>query len=137
VVRITSNADALAAKYRDMHAKLDAALERGLLNAMSAVEEQAQANLSGQGAPFSYPVPVRTGNLRGQLGAAQITPTAAEVFDTADYAWAVHEGVFNQWAGRGKTRRVEKLARPFLTDALAEAKPTDIILDELERTVFA
>ena len=134
---LTSNAGELAAKYRDLAARLDAALQRGLLTAMSKVEELAQANLSGGGAPFSYPVPVRTGNLRGQLGAEQITPAAVEVFDTADYARAVHEGVFTQWAGRGKTRIVDKQARPFLTDALATADPTQIVLGELERTVFA
>lgn len=137
MTRVTSNADELAAKYRGLPAKLDASQERGLLNAMQAVESAAQDNLGGEGKPFSYPVPVRTGNLRGQLGAEKLSATAAEVFDTADYAWAVHEGVFNQWAGRGKTRRVHKPARPFLTDALTEAGPTDIIIDDIERTVFA
>ena len=134
---MSSNAGDLATKYRDLEMRLSAALQRGLLAAMSKVEELAQANLSGSGAPFSYPVPVRTGNLRGQLNAEQITPTAVEVFDTADYARAVHEGVFTQWAGRGKTRIVEKPARPFLTDALATADPTQIVLGELERTIFA
>lgn len=137
MVTMASNAGELAAKYRDLEVRLSAALQRGLLASMSKVEELAQANLSGGGAPFTYPVPVRTGNLRGQLGADQITPTAVEVFDTADYARAVHEGVFTQWAGRGKTRIVQKPERPFLTDALATADPTQIVLGELERTVFA
>lgn len=137
MTHVTSNAGDIAAKYRELPGKLDDAVERGLLNAMQAVEEAAQANLSGAGQPFSYPVPVRTGNLRGQLGSEKLSATAAEVFDTADYAWAVHEGVFNQWAGRGKTRRVKKPARPFLTDALATADPTTIVIDEIERTVFA
>lgn len=137
MVSLTSNAGDIAAKYRDLEVRLSAALERGLLASMSKVEELAQANLSGSGAPFTYPVPVRTGNLRGQLNSEQITPTAVEVFDTADYARAVHEGIFTQWAGRGKTRIVEKPARPFLTDALAAADPTGIVLGELERTLFA
>lgn len=137
MTRVTSNSADLAAKYRGLPGKLDAALERGLLNAMQAVEAEALHNLSGGGVPFSYPVPVRTGNLRGQLGAEKLSPTAAQVFDTADYAWAVHEGVFNQWAGRGKTRRVPRPARPFLTDALRSAEPLGVIVDELERAVFA
>lgn len=137
MVTVSSNAGELAAKYRDLEVRLSAALQRGLLAAMSKVEELAQANLSGSGAPFTYPVPVRTGNLRGQLNAEPITTTAVEVFDTADYARAVHDGVFTQWAGRGKTRIVDKPARPFLTDALAAADPTQIVVAELERTVFA
>jgi hypothetical protein len=133
---VTSNAGDLATQYRTLAARLSAALQRGLLKAMSAVEAAAQKLLSGGGAPFSYPVPVRTGNLRSSLGDEQLSPTAVEVFDTADYARAVHEGVFSEWAGRGKTKIVQRQDRPFLTDALQSAQPTDIVVAELE-TVFA
>lgn len=128
---VTSNADTLAAQYRRIAAQLSAALQRGLLQAMSAVETAAMHNLSGSGVPFSYPVPVRTRFLLQSLGTHVASPTAVEIFDSAPYARAVHEGVFSQWAGRGKTRIVQRPARPFLTDALETAQPTEMIAAEL------
>lgn len=133
---VNSNGEQIAATYRGFAAKLSEALHRGLLKAMSAVEKAALANISGSGAPFTYPVPTRSRFLLQSLGSDVISQTAVEIFDSAPYARAVHEGVFNQWAGRGKTRIVQRPDRPFLTDALQSAQPTDIVAAELEM-VFA
>ena len=84
--------------------------------------------LSGTGAAWSYPVPVRTGNLRRSLW--RITPAGykggqpnetynlgpgeAYVGDSAEYARAIHDGrIFRRALSGGRG-----MGRPFLTDAM-------------------
>lgn len=110
------------ALYAQRAAAIPAAVRRGTRNVLLAVEQKATANLSGSGAPGSYPIPVRTGNLRRSMGVRQESDTVGYVFNRAVYARAHHEG-FHPY-GNKKAKRIP--ARPFLTNA-AEAVDTGMI----------
>lgn len=92
--------------------------------------------LSGAGA---YPVPVRTGNLRGHLdwlapGQSKTSDTGsftagsfeAVVYDSAEYARVIHEG-----AGSSKKYG----PRPYLTDALERFNAGERIKATLEEEI--
>lgn len=141
---MTTNGTQVAAVYRRIRATLDASLDRGMTMALLAVERAQVKNLSGGGAPFSYPVPVRTGNLRRSAGHSRESLTSGYVFNTAAYAGAVHSGHVSEWTGRGEHRTVDRTARPFLTDAVEQSKPSMIVQAEISKglmqagkTVFA
>lgn len=125
---LITNARQIAAMFADRSKRWDAALAKGIRKAAIAVENEASDRLSGSGVAFTYPVPVRTGHLRRSLG-VKTSRTGGEVFNTATYAFAVHEGKVGWWA-RGKVRRkgVRNVTRrPFLEDALKAADPGLII----------
>jgi hypothetical protein len=128
-----------AMKVRAIIAALDAALVRGVAKATNAVLESAQANLDGHpdAAPWAYPVPKRTGALASAMQARAETPLSGLVFNDKDYAWAIHSGVMPQWAGRGKHRVTQRLARPFMDDAVESAKPLMVIQTEVEGALQA
>ena len=130
MIRITGRYDAEAAL-----AKLglfSAALKGTLVNNIAGriadnVFAEAFNLLSGSGPAWSYPVPVRTGNLRRLLwritpagykggqpsGSYNVGPGEAYVGNSAEYAHAIHDGRTYRRAlsgGRG-------MGRPFLTDA--------------------
>ena len=94
------------------------ALRRFNQRIAALVEQGARKNLTGAGAPGSYPVPIRTGALRGSL-ASESDQTSATIFATAEYAGAVHVGYRAYGRPNGKVIP----PRPFLADALEQ---TDI-----------
>lgn len=132
---IATNADRVAALFRERAGRWATALSRGLARALALVDGAAQDNLSGAGAPGSYPVPVRTGNLRRSQGMRLLSPTAGLVFNTARYAAAIHGGlqpVKHHGHGATATYTFESVApRAFLDDAVARVKPDEIIFGEL------
>lgn len=122
-------------KVQAVLAALDKALAAGLKRAVTTTNKAAIANLGGsrKAEPWTYPVPVRTpGGLRAQQQSQIESPTSGYVFNTADYARAIHTGYVNEWAGRGKTRMVQRLARPFLDDAVETAQPLMVIQASVE-----
>lgn len=132
---VAADAARIADLYRSRAGRWMVAVTAGLRRALALVDAQAQALLSGAGAPWSYPVPVRTGNLRRHEGMRLLSPTSGMVFNTADYANAVHTGRVGQWAGRGKSVVVQRAARPFLDDALERVRPEDVVIGELLRAL--
>lgn len=106
------------ALYASRAAKLPAAVRRGTRNVLLAVERAAVKRLSGPGsaAPGSYPVPIRTGNLRRSMGVRQDTDMSGYVFNRALYANAIHSGMtpYNNPHAKKSYR-----GRRFLDDAVA------------------
>lgn len=114
----------LAREFMRRRAQLDAALKRGLRNAAIAVDREQVANLRGGVQPGDYPVPVRTGNLLGSHFFNVARSNLAVVGNTADYAYAVHDG-HGANSVHGK--------RPFLTDALAAVDVTGLVQKQVRR----
>lgn len=82
------------------------------------VEQNSTKRLAGSGAPGAYPVPIRTGFLRRSMG-SESDATSATVFNTAEYAGAIHAG----YRPYGNPKANAIAARPFLADGTEE---TDI-----------
>lgn len=122
---------------RDFASAALAALDRGLSLALVATNRATQKNLMGGAAaePWSYPVPNRTSNLFTSQQQAKDTPTSGYVFNTAAYAGAIHSGYVSEWAGRGKHRMVQRLARPFLDDGVETAQPLMVIQNTFEKVL--
>lgn len=130
---ISTNAQQVAARFADRAKRWDSALARAMRRALVAVEGAAADRLTGSGAPMSYPVPVRTGFLRRSLGSQLIGVAEGMVFNTADYAHAVHSGRVGLGYGRRGTRQVKP--RPFLEDALRDADPGRMIFEDMVRAL--
>lgn len=139
MTRIQTNADEVAKRIQAKSDALAEAVRTGTTDALLAVEAAAVKNLSGSNAaePWTYPVPARTGNLKNARTVKQEPTGVGIIAFLADYAWAIHSGKVNQWAGRGKTRRVQRIARPFADDAIKTAKPTDYIINAVEKALAA
>lgn len=103
------------ALYAQRAAALPAAIRRGTRNVLLAVEREAVKNLSGSGAPGSYPIPTPSGTLRRSMGVRQESETVGYVFNRARYARAIHAG-FKPY---GNPHAHVIPARPFLSDAAA------------------
>lgn len=128
------------AKMQAVIAALDKALITGVRKAATLVNRRAIANLSGsrKAEPWTYPVPIRTpGGLRANQQMQIESPTSAYVFNTAAYAHAIHSGMVSEWAGRGKHRMVQRLARPFLDDAVETEQPLMVIQTQVEEALSA
>lgn len=110
---------------------LGPALRRFNQRIAALVERGAVKNLSGSGAPGSYPVPVPTGTLRGSVG-SQSDETSATIFATAEYAGSVHAG----YQAYGNPRAKIIPPRPYLADA-AEAVDIQGELEDSLNRVFA
>lgn len=109
---VETNAAEVAIAVRELGPAMHAALHRGMRKALNRLERHAAINLSGAGAPWSYPVPVRSGNLRRSLRREQRSAVEGYVIAGASYAWAIHEGEMEVGgAMRSYTRR------PFMDDA--------------------
>lgn len=130
-MRLTSNAREVELIYASRRTRWGAARRSGLRKAVVAVENAASELLSGSGAAGAYPVPVRTGHLRRSMGSKMQGDSAGAVYNSAEYARAIHDGVVGRWNGRGKVAIVQVRARPFMTDAVEKADPTAIVHDEL------
>lgn len=130
---------ALLQNIRVMVDSLNSTLSTSLSKAADGVNAIARRNLSGakNAAPWSYPVPRRSGGLLLNQKAQRTTPAnpfTAHVFNLASYAGAVHSGVVNEWAGRGKTRtRIKAYGREFIDDAASEYQPLMVIQRDLEQ----
>lgn len=128
MVKWTSNADQLAKRYGARAAAIIGALAKGMRRAALAVERAMVKRLGGSGAPWSYPVPVRSGHLRRSTFVKTPDSTLAVVGNNADYADAIHGGYVSEWAGRGRHRqRMKAQGRPFLDDAVKDADPEAIV----------
>jgi hypothetical protein len=129
----------LLQNIRVMVDSLNAQLSTSLNKAADGVNAIARRNLSGakNAAPWSYPVPRRSGGLLLNQKTQRTTPAnpfTAYVFNLASYAAAVHSGVVNEWAGRGKTRkRIKAAGREFIDDAVAEFQPLMVIQRDIEQ----
>jgi len=137
VIRIETNSDEASANVRAKRDAFGGAVERGMRSLLLAVESEAVKNLSGEGAPYSYPVPVRTGNLRGARTVQQPSPGIGIISFTAEYAMAVHSGLVTEWAGRGKTRKVQRPARQFAQDAVDKIDGAKYIIDPVAEVMAA
>lgn len=137
MIRIGENSDEAAASVRAKRDALPGAVERGMRSWLLAVEAKAVKNLSGGGAPYSYPVPVRSGNLRGGRTVQQPSPGIGVISFTADYAMAVHSGIVTEFAGRGKTRKVQRKARPFAQDAVDSTDGASYIIGPVSEVLAA
>ena len=135
MIGIQTNAPEVAAAIAAKRDAIAAAVQKGMRSALLAVEAEAVRNLSGGGKPYSYPVPVRTGNLRRARTVQQPEPGLGLIAFTADYAWAVHSGKVTQWAGRGKTREVQRTPRPFAEDAVETVDPAHYIIEAVAEAV--
>lgn len=131
---ISSNAEQAAASIERKMRAMPAAVQQGTRSGLLAVEAEAVKNLSGSNdaAPWSYPVPARTGNLKNARGVDQPTPSTGIITFFADYAWAIHSGHVTEFAGRGKTREVTRVARPFADDAVKAAHPEAYVIDAVK-----
>lgn len=112
-MNIFSNASQIAKRYRVRAQQLSQALRKGLRNAAIAVDAKQVENLSGSGPGGSYPVPVRTGNLRGGHFWDLRGDRLAIVGNTTEYAEAIH------------------VDRPFLDRAAEDTPVFDIVADQV------
>jgi len=130
----------LSQRLQALVQSLTEALRRGLVNAAKAVNDAARANLNGPraAAPWSYPVPRRSGNLFRRQQQKVMDTHTAYVFNDAAYAAGIHNGYVSEWAGRGKHRmRMKASGRPFLDDAAESAQPLMVIQREVEGALQA
>ena len=91
-------------------------------------ERGMNRNLSGGGTPGAYPVPRRSGHL-ARSGGMQLGDRAVVIFNTAQYAGAVHDG----FRAFGNPNAPFYPARPFLVDAAMQVDPAAELIDTLER----
>lgn len=123
---------------RVMVDSLNTSVSTHLNRAVDAVNTLALRYVSGarNAKPWTFPVPRRSGGLRLNQKAQRTTPASpftAYVFNLAPYAAAVHSGVVNEWAGRGKTRTTQVIARPFLEKAVDEVDPLYVVQSGITR----
>jgi hypothetical protein len=109
-------------------AQLTPALSRFFQRVAVLVERGGAKNLAGAGAPGSYPIPIRTGDLlRGQ--GSESSPRHAEIFNTAIHADAQQAGYFPY----GNRALTPIPPRPFNRDAAKAAPIEDELADALMR----
>jgi len=139
MAHIETNADEAAAGVARKAAAISSAVGQGMRSALIATETEAVKNLSGSNsdAPYAYPVPVRSGNLRRNRTVQQPSPGLGLINFNSDYAFAVHSGIVMQFAGRGKSKKVQRPARPFAQDAVDKVDPEHFVLDAVAQAVAA
>lgn len=117
---------ALATAYRGRAEAFPLALRRGLRRIMVQVHRASDANLSGGGEAWAYPVPRRSGALaRGMY--SELHEDRAEIGNQAPHAWAIHSGEHPYW------RKPPAIAREFLDDAVEKVDHLDILQQEMVR----
>ncbi len=90
-MKFLSNAKAVAKLFLNRAQRTPKAMRAGLTAVAIAVNEKKIENLSGgDNAAGSFPIPVRSGNLRRHAD-MQILSSHAEVMNTATYAMSIHE----------------------------------------------
>lgn len=125
---ISTNAGDVSGKFADRAVRWWNTLPRAMHVALGRVHNQAVELVSGGGEPGSYPVPVRTGNLRRAMGYRVETIASGIVFNDAGYAQAIHSGELAVGYRGGKRKRVD--GRPFLEDA-ANLVPPGATISEM------
>lgn len=137
MISIHTTAEQVAANIQRKADGLSAAVRDGMTDALNAIEREAVKNLSGDlnAKPYSYPVPARSGNLKNNRIVSQPSPGVGIIAFNAAYAWAVHSGHVTQWAGRGKTRQVDRTPRPFADDAIKAANPAAIVIEHVREAM--
>lgn len=128
---VITNAGALARAYRARIQRWGQGLRRGLRDIGVTVENEASRNLSGSGAPGSYPVPIRTGHLRRSLG-MKVGDREVVVYNSAKYANAIHQG-FTPYGNKHATKSYA--GRPFLQDAADKIDATAIMFARLREVL--
>lgn len=124
LVRVISNAGDLAEMIAVMGEEWPRFRARMVADVTEATYQGASRNLTGHGPPRSYPVPIRTGNLRARLHRS-IGPVRGEVSNDAIYAVKIHEG-YQPW---DNPRAVPVPPRPFLMNAAMAVDVGTIISD--------
>lgn len=124
---ITTTAGQLARTYAEREKRWDASLQRALRKIIALVDRGQVKNLTGGGsaAAGAYPVPIRTGFLR-RSGGSRVEPRAGMVFNTAEYANAIHNGGVHPY---GNPNAQVIAARPFLQDAADRVDHLAIMAD--------
>ena len=134
MINVLTNAKQLAAKWRQRRVALSAAARKGRRNAAIAVDREQEKNLEGgTSAPGSYPVPVRTGNLRRGAFFDATHSTFAIVGNTAAYAMAIHSGDMTTKDGLNYSLK----GRPFLDDAAEAVDVVELMAIPIRREVLA
>lgn len=118
----------LSPQLRRRAQAMPGALRAGLRRIGDKVERGMNRNLSGGGAPGSYPVPRRTGHL-ARSGGTKLGARELLVFNSAVYAGAIHNG-FRPY---GNPNAPKYAPRMFLVDAVDAIDPVAEIAAELER----
>lgn len=134
MINITHNFGDRATQFARYAGAWTRAVAAGLRDVAITVERAAEKNLRGGGsaAPGSYPVPVRTGNLRRSLQ-SRFDERQSMVINSAVYARAIHEGF--QPYGNPKARRIGR--RPFLQDAVDSIDATEIMAIRINKELPA
>lgn len=120
-MRITTNANKIARKFRRRAQRLSGTIAKLLLQAAVAIDAKQVDNLSGSNtaAPGSWPVPNRTGNLMGSHFWEVRGSQLAVVGNTAGYAAKIHED------------------RPFLDRAVDDVNVLNLFARGIQREVLA
>lgn len=134
-VSITSTAGALARQFQAYARAWDAAVAKGLRDVAITVERGAVKNASGprSAAPGEYPVPIRSGRLRGSIQ-SRFGARESMVIATMEYASAIHNG-FTPYGNPNAKKSY--IGRPFLQDAVDAIDPTEIMLIRINKELPA
>ena len=119
MTQISTNAKELYAKWLRRKSAMDKARRIGLRSAAIAVDRAQVKNLGGSGDAGSYPVPVRTGNLRGGHFFDTQRSDFAVIGNTTVYATVVHKD------------------RPFLDDAAESVDTVEHMAIAFRKEVLA
>ena len=109
-------------------AQLTPALRHFFQRIAVLVERGGEANLRGSGAPGSYPIPIRTGDLRRGQG-SESNSRSATIFNTSIHADAQQAG----YLPYGNPRAKPIPPRPFNWDAARAAPVEDELADALAK----
>lgn len=131
MAKVRTNAKRVARTYRTLGEAVADGAKRGIRRAALQVEARASELLTGPGtaAPGAYPVPIRTDRLRSMLGVRVIADRAALVFNRAVHAVPTHDGWTHRSSGKATA------GRPFLTDAVEQVNPTEVVTMAIRRAV--
>lgn len=125
---VTLDGRELGRALRVSSRELRPALARFYQRIAVLVERGASERTRGQGAPGSYPIPVRTGDLRRSI-ASESNDRSATIFSTAVHAGAQHRG----YKPYGNARAKPIPPRPFLFDAADKVTVEDELADVLAK----
>jgi len=131
---ISSNAAKIAARYKLRIVSLKKAQKKALTRVAHRVNREQQRNLSGSNKanPGSYPVPNRTGNLFRGAGVDMSGQHMAIIYNSAEYAGAVHGG--GMATNQGVAYAVKP--RPYLTAAAETVEPTKRLAIEYSKAIL-
>lgn len=119
-VRVDTNAIEVERVFRARAEHWDRLLDISMRKSLIALDREAAKLLSGSGDAWTYPVPIRSGNLRRGQRTQQPSPVLGFVLNVTSYARAIHTGLIS--VGRGAGRKMKQFrARPWLTDAAERA----------------